>query len=151
VTDHPISFTAEMVRALFRGKTQTRRVVNWKRIAWQSGCTKGTLGWSPLIESWAVFNGNGDADLCAVTCPYGRVGDRLWVREMWGLTRLWLHIVNVRVERVRDISEEDAEAEGVESREAYFDLWDTINAKRGYPVIANPYVWVLTFKRSEKP
>ena len=82
--ERPILFSGPMVRAILDGrKTQTRRVVNWQKVAKQSGCTKGTLAYSDAFSSWAVFNGNGEAHLGLVDCPYGQSGDRLWVRETW--------------------------------------------------------------------
>lgn len=81
--ERPIIFSAPMVRAILAGaKTQTRRVV--KR--YSADC----IGWfddgdglwaqrfidpssgSPYLKSWRD------------RCPYGRHGDRLWVRETWG-------------------------------------------------------------------
>ena len=82
-------------------------------------------------------------------------------------SRITLEIVNVRVERLQDISEEDARAEGVgqvgietgqvlESGApveigsyacAYCDLWESINGKGSWE--ANPWVWVVEFKRTE--
>jgi len=77
-----------------------------------------------------------------------------------------LRLDTVRVQRVQEISEDDARKEGVfyVSREpgfpewrgpdgtyprcayeAYASIWDTINAKRGYPWSANPWVFALTF------
>ena len=75
-------------------------------------------------------------------------------------SRITLRVTNVRVERVQEISEEDALAEGVYGDEAApFDqatatmcfeaLWDSINAKRGYGWDANPWVWVVEFERVE--
>lgn len=87
----PILFSTPMVQAILEGrKTQTRRIVNFKRIAKQSGCTKGTLAYSDTFHSWAVFDGNGDADLFLVDCPYGKVGDVLWVRETWQRQAVWV-------------------------------------------------------------
>ena len=77
-------------------------------------------------------------------------------------SRILPDVTDVRVERVQDISEADAHAEGVEHREhvlaSYLDggvlrgyyeaLWDTINAKRpGCSWADNPWVWVITFPR----
>jgi hypothetical protein len=72
-------------------------------------------------------------------------------------SRLTLEILKVRVERVQDISEADAKAEGaslavdcVEAafshQQAFMILWDKINAKRGFGWEVNPWVWVVEFK-----
>jgi hypothetical protein len=67
-------------------------------------------------------------------------------------SRLSLKVTGVRVERVQDISEADAIAEGrclvLGDERGYFpETWDTINAKRGFGWDANPWVWVIEFKR----
>jgi hypothetical protein len=66
-------------------------------------------------------------------------------------SRLFLEVAAVRVERVQDITEEEAKAEGVRdtmsNRYLFSVLWDSINAKRGYGWDANPWVWVVEFKR----
>ncbi len=235
-------FNAEMVRAILDGrKTQTRRIV------------KGTDGAVKLCKEWDI-NGEeifvvlGEKDhtgmnpvLGAISCPFGAVGDRIWVRETWGVvsheldedgriqpwtpdrpatvihempfgngyysghaiyaadgdftwgdddgyedgrscwkpsihmpraaSRILLEITDVRVERLNAISEEDAEAEGIDM-EALYDsqdcydcianhnmtgrpmvtgafkyLWESIYGEEGWK--SNPWVWVIEFKRIE--
>lgn len=72
-------------------------------------------------------------------------------------SRILLEIVSVRVERLQDISEGDARAEGVDKAEvlsmpcadgataAYSALWQRINGPGSWE--ANPWVWVVEFKR----
>jgi hypothetical protein len=72
-------------------------------------------------------------------------------------SRITLEITDVRVERLQDISEADALAEGVThslshpagrtAAENYSWLWDDINGEGAWA--SNPWVWVLTFKRIE--
>jgi hypothetical protein len=81
--------------------------------------------------------------------------------------RLFLEVKGVRIERVQDITEEDARAEGVDGgcltcgesepcgcnnpcpdcRDAFIWLWNHLNSKRGYPWDSNPYVYVYEFMR----
>lgn len=151
-------------------------------------------------------------------CPFGVIGDRLWVRETFresvkGSTnfkgyrdcieykaggikyvdydccvsgkwkpsihmprwacRTILEITDIRVERVQDISEVDAKAEGMlyldglgvghsgyrhsidheyvydTAKAAFRILWDSVYEKRGLGWNKNPFVWVITFKRVE--
>jgi len=82
-------------------------------------------------------------------------------------SRLTLQITEVRVERLQDISEADALAEGAEACEhgfwfdrtpalagstaigAYYCLWEQINGAGSWA--ANPWVWALTFARVKPP
>jgi hypothetical protein len=196
--ERPILFSGPMVRALLEGsKTQTRRIL--KHPEW-FGCFTGDCphynadDCLPEIEKYVMES-----------CPYGRAGDRLWVRETifrgqpvgdgydsavyaadggltpldrwywkrdilpsihcpYGLSRLTLEVTGVRVEQVQNIIEADAKAEGSalwahetvtvptgnkfpSHRHAFQALWDSINAARGFGWSANPWVWVVDFKR----
>jgi hypothetical protein len=88
--------------------------------------------------------------------------------------RIFLEITDVRVERLQDISEEDAIAEGIKKTwinddikqcrfknyindgkgskspiDSFNSLWVSINGKDSWK--ANPWVWVYEFKVVEKP
>ena len=198
--ERPIIFSTEMVRAILEGrKTQTRRVIKPQP-------TKGLLigcYWEdgkPETAEWCLADKYGDPiDAKPLNCPYGPVGDRLWVKETfqtlgskkntvyratggaeltWNIngtthretlkkwrsplfmprwaSRITLEITGLRVERLQDITEEDAVIEGLPPREQtgfdtaryrYHILWDSLNAKRGYAWESNPWVWVIEFKR----
>lgn len=86
------------------------------------------------------------------------------------MARIFLRNTNVRVERLQDITEQDAIAEGIErlprlhwwknylgihlpgtssAIESFMSLWDSINGAESRK--ANPWVWVVEFERIEKP
>ena len=89
------------------------------------------------------------------------VGDKGWRPSIFmpkEAARIFLEVTNVRVERLQEITEEDARAEGVfpaeahphQHRDAFADLWDSINLKRGFGWETNPWVWVISFMRTEE-
>jgi hypothetical protein len=195
--ERPILFSAPMVRAILAGsKTQTRRAMKLK-------------GWHTIEERddgkpWPwMYDSDHDSDYW-LPCPYGQVGDRLWVREAWKAhttfdhlpprelpkshlwyladdgykaesrtrasmhmprwaSRITLEITEVRVERLQDISQADAIAEGAPpshpsidkvshefgypdfSRSWYAQLWEQINGAGSWE--ANPWVWAVNFRK----
>lgn len=208
--ERPILFQGAMVRALLDGsKTQTRRLCKQMNMWVNQECreVRNIDGSMLHFLKWAA------TPMEELHCPYGKPGDRLWVREsFWGCdlpgygdqpcvvyddewigkdykpteprpwarkfgripsihmprdcSRILLEIVSVRVERLTDISEEDARAEGItdggclncgesepckctmpmpDARDAYCNLWGQINGANSWG--ANPWVWVVDFKR----
>lgn len=224
-------FNGEMVRAILDGrKTQTRRPVKFPVLDKNLGCE---LAGNELAGELSAGN--------YLNSAFGKPGDRIWVRETWGVvshafsddglmidwvpdrpataihempfgngyysgyaiyaadgdftwgdddgyedgrscwkpsihmpraaSRILLEITDVRVERLNAISEEDAEAEGIDM-EALYDsqdcydcianhnmtgrptvtgafkyLWESIYGEEGWK--SNPWVWVIEFKRIE--
>ncbi|MEX5769099.1 hypothetical protein AB4Y55_25470 [Serratia nematodiphila] len=216
--ERPVIFNGEMVRAIIDGrKTQTRRALNWKRQPYTEMAERDDGSLWPWAE-----DGERGGDIW-FSCPFGEVGDRLWVREtfailgnedgcpidwdgnlikgdekhadriykascwqepgnygLWSIpdrdtqyegawrpsihmphwaSRITLEITAVRVERLNDISEEDARAEGVAPsqhiitppealyRVGFLKLWESIYGEESWR--ANPWVWVIEFRRME--
>jgi hypothetical protein len=72
--------------------------------------------------------------------------------------RIWLKVTNVRVERLQDMTDDDAEAEGcfdyTSTALGFPDVWESTIKKSDldrYGWDANPWVWVIEFERCEKP
>lgn len=83
VKDRPILFSGPMVRAILEGrKTQTRRVMKPQP-------PRG-FGWPECSESgtWAFLREREKREWFDVRCPYGLVGELLWVRESWAMRGL---------------------------------------------------------------
>lgn len=68
--------------------------------------------------------------------------------------RIWLKVTDVRVERLQDIDDDDIVSEGFEIGCDFENIWnDTIKKSElpRYGWDANPWVWVIEFKRCKKP
>ena len=202
VKERPILFSAPMVRAILEGrKSVTRRPVKGAGLNWLEDFTPDYV-----------------ADPANSLCPYGKPGDRLWVRETFidlrgtgvehrpdpdgplqryayaadcrpgshsdearkdfGLKykpsihmpraacRILLEITDVRVERLQDITEEQAKTEGVRLYTDHAELGDwwhvegietySADPRKSFELLwssvggdwqANPWVWVVGFKR----
>ncbi len=109
-------------------------------------------------EARVLYAADGDIKLSG---PYGMWSPK-WRPSIhmprWA-SRIDLEIVNVRVERLHEITEEDARAEGFtaddiskvgvparSARQKFCELWDAINGKRA-TWVSNPFVWAYEFKR----
>lgn len=143
MTEHPILFSEAMVRAILEGrKTQFRRVVK-------------PPGWveEPYFideQGRLYLEGYADFTPTQLTCPYGKPGDLLRVRET---CKLWLKVEHVRVERLQDMTWDALEAEGClgDPPIDFRASWNDRNAKRGHPWRSNPWVWVVEFAKAEAP
>jgi hypothetical protein len=214
MADHPIIFSAPMVRALLDGrKTMTRRFLYSARKA-KGGVVPAS---ATVLNGYAPFARLADFDVTTYFALTGwhkvKVGDRLWVRENHRLTdcgcteacrgaghvwydadasgyrnvagnrrrpsihmprwasRLTLIVTAVKIERLQDISEDDARAEGVEvskeyppcyrlyaplpgnapnltitgfARNAFWSLWLSLHGSESWD--ANPFVVAPTFR-----
>lgn len=79
-----------------------------------------------------------------------------------GAARIWLKVIDVRIERLQDITEKQAQAEGCNSglltgpctaRGQFEKLWNSTIKKSDidrYGWSANPWVWIIEFERCEK-
>lgn len=189
VKERPILFSGPMVRAILEGrKTQTRRVLKNNHFA-GGDCGPESLAaasWCPygipgdrlwVRETWAIADCGSRVSTKAEAWPKGFPIDRLeypvsdtkyfWNKRSsrfmprWA-SRILLEVTDVRVQRVQEISSDDARWEGVEDchenghddcfygthgwRCSFERLWNSINAKRGFGWAENPWVWAVSFK-----
>ena len=159
MAEHAIKFTSEMISAILgHEKTQTRRPV--KQDALQ--------GMEIGVQLGECFELNDprsrDCTYIASFCPYGTIGDILWIES----TDVWLEVTAIRMERLHDITEDDAEAEGMlecvgmfsereyiqiaeqigseinDLKPFFVQLWQSIYGPDSWSL--NPWVWVIEFK-----
>lgn len=102
-----------------------------------------------------------EADGAATTFRVGKLRPGMFLPAIFA--RITLEITDIRCERLQEISEDDAKAEGAEAievggedgvsmsdfshREGYAKLWEQINGPGSWA--SNPWVWAITFKRVE--
>lgn len=181
--ERPILFSGAMVRAILAGtKTQTRRVLKpqpqpcgdgvlrplitdcphgyigdrlWVREAWARRLDEDHLSARdiPAPNRWAWYWASGPGKCCNTGCA-GAAGRVRAARFMprWA-SRILLEIAGIRVERVQEITEDDALREGcygaISARNEFTELWDSINEKRGFGWETNPWVWVISFRTAK--
>ncbi|MCF5691104.1 hypothetical protein GIV23_12035 [Pseudomonas sp. PA-1-2A] len=217
IKERPILFSAPMVRAILEGrKTVTRRAVKPQPEVRMVDMIGPMLTFKNKRGGHWLYP-NAKAQIIA-DCPYGKPGDRLWVRETFidlhgtgvehrpdpagplqryayaadcrprshsdearkdfGLKykpsihmpraacRILLEITDVRVERLQDITEEQARAEGVRLYTDHAELGDwwhvdgietySADPRKSFELLwssvggdwnANPWVWVVECKR----
>ncbi|QHF45864.1 hypothetical protein PspS35_19465 [Pseudomonas sp. S35] len=204
--ERPILFKGPLVRAILAGqKTVTRRVVKPQFQTAPVDVVDGVPSWdSPTNYAGEVQMNTQHGE----PCPYGKPGDRLWVRETWARvgncdpgyltfaatypgcltpelenipaaneirwkpsihmfrrdSRILLEITDVRVERLQDISRAGIRAEGLQCppelasddvspnyRDWYPAAWRELWESTGGDWEANPWVWVVEFKRVTPP
>jgi hypothetical protein len=118
----------------------------WLKETFVSGTFKGGVR-----EWWVRYRATDEADV-----PEGTK----WRPSIFmprQLSRITLEVTAVRVERLQDITDNDAMAEGISeddvlrigalwARDAFKALWDSINGKRA-AWVSNPWVAVVTFRR----
>lgn len=193
IKERPILFSGPMVRPILEGrKTVARRAVkSTKAHADGFMMLDHGNGWWPY-NAFGDFTSDHEGMEYPIACPYGRTGDRLWVREAWAqvnvaqapgeswvvyrecdnrtdyggpwkpsihmrrrASRILLEITDVRVERLQEITPSQCIAEGAwriedkalgrghEAVAAFKDLWQST----GGDWDANPWVWVVEFRR----
>lgn len=185
----PILFNTQMVRAILKSqKTQTRRIIKpqpanprWNNIGWlgwddghgyrmKPPCEIGDILW--VRETWdrsprGPFYYKADGDRRAK-----RPGRNPWkpsIHMPKEAARIFLRVMNVRIQRLQEINGKDVLAEGVDNGEsnptmgmrwenmqriAFSELWDsTVDPSEieNYGWSGNPWVWVIEFERCERP
>lgn len=197
----PILFNTEMVRAILDGrKTQTRRIIKpqptnprWNNVGWlgwddghgyrmRPPCELGDILW--VRETWNhVKFGLGDwhYEYRADYDDPSKWSNRSFAQWRPSIhmpreaARIFLRVTDVRVERLQEITKEQARAEGCDGRcdcpssgtdgslccverdfslEKFESVWDSTIKRSDLPLYgwyANPWVWVIEFERCDKP
>ena len=196
----PILFNTEMVQAILDGrKTCTRRIIRPQPTAhYGAQCIKPPYQPGDILyvrETWERFecwNCEGDERGNCPKEPKKSVLDKTCGCYMYRATdeisgdakwhpsihmpkeaaRIFLKVTDVRVERLHEITEDGAKAEGAidnrgfihspeneydrihTAREHFIKIWNGTIKKSNFNCYgwdANPWVWVIEFERCEKP
>jgi hypothetical protein len=145
--EHPEGGPGGCIRVPWRASDRL-----WVRETWARREYSKKIYYRATPELGAMFNREGDRWRPSIYMPRAA-------------SRITLEIMSVRVERLQDISEEDARAEGAPpnhpsidaisrefgfkdfSRSWFAQLWESINGAGSWD--ANPFVWVVEFKKLE--
>ena len=202
MSEKQILFNTEMVRAILDGrKACTRRILKGaipfdEKAEYWNVLKKGE--WSGPIcveyfmkqgspykpgdilyvrETWMDYAGltmyKADCDIYRLdSLNFAGFGWKPSIHMPKKAARIWLRVTNVKVERLQEITEDGAEAEGAidsrgfilspdneynrihTAREHFVEIWNsTIKGSDldRYGWDANPWVWVIEFERCEKP
>lgn len=175
IKERPILFSTDMVRAILAGhKTQTRRIIKPRNnysifVGWDdefvlndenkewtlSECPYGYPGdrlwvretWTKQLSGKYIYRADHpDWELADYTATGAW---RPSIHMPRAACRILLQITHIRVERLHDISADDARAEGCTDPGPiaigeYQTLWEKINGPESWAL--NPWVWVITFK-----
>lgn len=136
----------------------------WVRESWAAGKCSDNLKPSDLCQRFYSIDMGGiwyNADNSEPLHPFSEKGkNRPSIFMPRWASRIFLEITNIRVERLQDISERDAIAEGCDNskteaalqvgwhekpQRAFRRLWEQINGTDSWSL--NPWVWVVEFKR----
>lgn len=170
----------------WRGKLPDRHDGNTYCIEAKPPCKVGDILW--VRETWAWFSAMECASLCIGPCKHYKddYGCFVYKADNPNFTckpsihmpreaaRIFLRVEDVRVERLQEITPEQARAEGCDGRcncpssggngslscverdfsvEKFESVWDSTIKRSDLPLYgwyANPWVWVITFERCDK-
>lgn len=133
------------------------------RETWQECCRNHVH--NPIVHSKYCYKASLDSAL------YGCIeeGECKWhpsIHMPKEAARIWLRVVSVRLERLKDMTSEEAWKEGARctcmypvpdcagNKAEFIKIWDSTIPKKAIPHYgweANPWVWVIEFERCEKP
>lgn len=149
-----IKFSDEMLAAVIDGrKTQTRRIMKPQPVLSGNFYEVFGAGWSKGIKRVTVAPGHS----LERNFPYGLVDKKIPFADKDGNIKGEIEIVDVWLQRVQDISQEDAHAEGFVgdglswSPSAYgqfADMWMSIYGAESWN--SNQWCWVIEFKRIQR-